>query len=96
MRGDWSGDADRRTIFVERYDDFPRMQMQHWSVFARCGPIDRVTEDGPTHRGTVDAKLMRASGQRFECEPAKGLTRPLQGRAADLCSQSERRRGGVG
>ena len=28
MHRDWSDDADRLAIFVERDDDFPRVQMQ--------------------------------------------------------------------
>ena len=27
MRRNWGDDADRRAIFIERNDDFPRMQM---------------------------------------------------------------------
>src|SRR5262249_9093767 len=71
MRGDGSDDVDRRAIFVKRHDHFPRMQMQHWSNVARCGPINRVAEDGPTHRGALDAKPMRASGQRLGREPGQ-------------------------
>jgi len=73
MRRDWGDDADRRAIFVERDDDFPRMQMQHWSVLgsvlgsilgsvlARGRAVDR-TKNGPAHRGAMDAKLMGAAG----------------------------------
>jgi hypothetical protein len=78
MRRNWRDDADRRTIFIERNDDFPRVQMQHRSVLARCRPIDRIAENGPTHCGTMDAKLMRASGQRFEPEPSQ-ISSPLAG-----------------
>lgn len=70
MRRDWSDDADRRAIFVKRDDDFPRMQMQHWSVLgfvlgsvlARGRAVDRVAKNGPAHRGTMDAKLMGPAG----------------------------------
>jgi hypothetical protein len=58
------------------------MQMQHRPVFARCGPIDGVAEDGPIHRGAMDAKLMRASGQRFEREPGK-IPSPLAGEGGE-------------
>ena len=82
MRRNWSDDADRRAIFIERNDDFPRMQMQDRAAFAQCCPIDGVAADGPTHCGAMDAKLMRASGQRFECEPSECLTLPWWGRVA--------------
>ena len=80
MRRNWGDDADRRAIFIERNDDFPRMQMQDGTAFARRCPIDRVAANGPTHCGAMDAKLMRASGQRFECEPSECLTLPWRGK----------------
>ena len=91
MRRNWSDDADRRAIFIERNDDFPGMQMQVRTAFARCCPIDRVAADGPTHCGAMDAKPMRASGQRFECEPSECLTLPWRERVAALCLRSKRR-----
>src|SRR6516164_2526206 len=91
MRRNWSDDADRRAIFIERNDDFPRMQMQDRAAFARRCPIDGVAADGPTHCGAMDAKLMRASGQRFECEPSECLTLPWRGRVTALCLRSKRR-----
>jgi phage terminase large subunit-like protein len=46
MRRNWSDDADRRAIFIERNDDFPRMQMQDRAAFAQCCPIDGVAAMG--------------------------------------------------
>jgi hypothetical protein len=74
MRRDWRDDTDRRAIIVKWHDDLARMQMQRRSVlfvFARSRTVDRVAESGPTHRGAMNAKLMRASRQRFEREPGE-------------------------
>ena len=92
MRRNWGDDADRRAIFIERNDDFPRMQMQDRAAFARRCPIDGVAADGPTHCGAMDAKLMRASGQRFECEPSECLTLPW---GVDLPFRHRRLSGGI-
>src|SRR4051794_3393268 len=56
------------------------MQVQRRCAIRVAAAIDAVAEDGPAHRGAMDAQLMRAPGQRLEFE--EGERPPLCRRAA--------------
>src|SRR5579863_616086 len=72
MRRYRRNDSDRRAVLIKRHHDLAGVQMQYRAALARRRAVDRVAHYRPAHFGAMDAKLVRASGQRFERKPCHG------------------------
>src|SRR6516162_6597592 len=72
MRRHRRDDPDRRAILVQRHADLARMQVQGRAAAAGRAAVDRIAQNRPAHRGTMDL----AASQRFEQEPGQ-ISSPL-------------------
>src|SRR5436190_22469851 len=73
MRRRWRHYPYRLLVLRNGNHDLAGMQMQTRFAEARSIAVNVVANDGPAHRGGVDAQLMGAAGDRLQCEPGESI-----------------------
>src|SRR3954447_13709853 len=73
MRRRWRHYPYRLLVLRNRNHDLAGMQMQPRFAEARAVTVNVVANDGPAHRGGVDAQLMGAAGDRLHLEPGESI-----------------------